>query len=98
MRKDIIGLKQKFNQFKRTVKDDLTEIKWNIKRLFKKLGHKYTERVSSPSSGTSSEDSDHHDNTPDSGDDPIHGNNSGKGKRPMTRSSFKKTSVLSNFI
>jgi len=90
LRKDIIGLKQKFNQFKRTVKDDLTEIKWNIKRLFKKLGHKYTERVSSPSFDTSSDDSVHFDDSSDSGDEFVHGDNSGKRMGPVTRFSSKK--------
>jgi len=31
LKKKIIRLKDNFNQFKRTVKDDLSEIKWNLK-------------------------------------------------------------------
>ena len=52
--------------------DDLSEIKWNLKRLFKKMGYKYTKRVSSPNSNSSSNDSDHLTDSSDSRDDYIH--------------------------
>ena len=94
LRKEISGLKDKFNHFRRTVKDDLSEIKWNLKRLFKKLSHKYTERGNSLSSDTSY-DYDHFDDSSKSGDDSAHEDSSGKGKRPMTRSSSKKTDTFS---
>ena len=67
-----------------------TEIKWDLKRLFKKLGHKYTERGNFPSSDTSSYDPDHSDDS-SSRDDSALEDSSSKGKRSMTRSSSKKT-------
>ena len=68
LRKEISGLKDKFNHFKRTVHADLSEIKWNLNRLIKKLSHKYSERGNSPSSNTSC-DSDQFDDSSDNGDD-----------------------------
>jgi len=75
-------LKDKFNKFNRTIKDDLSEIKWNLKELFKKLGRKYAKRASSPSSDTSSDpnDSNHLDDSSDGGIDFAHGDSTGKGK------------------
>jgi len=42
LRKEISGLKDKFNHFRRSVQDDLSKIKWNLKRLLKKMGYKYS--------------------------------------------------------
>ena len=82
-------MNDKFNQFRRTVKDDLSKIKWNLKRHFKKLGHKYTERGNSPTSDISY-DSDHLDDSSESGDDSAYEDSLGKWKRLMTRFSSKK--------
>ena len=89
MRKQISRLKDKFNHFRRTVQADLSEIKWNLNRLLKKLSHKYSERGNSPSSDTFSYDSDQFDDSSNNRDKSE--DISGKGKRPMTRSSSKKT-------
>jgi len=77
-RKEMIWLKDKFNHFKRTVKDDLFKIKRNLKKLFKKLGHKYTERGNSPHFDTSSCDSVHLDDSSESGDDSAYEDSLGK--------------------
>ena len=89
LRKEISGLKDRFNHFRRTVQADLFEIKWNLNRLFKKLGHKYSESGNSPKFDTSSYDSDQFDDNSD--DVENSDDNSGKGKRPKTRSSSKRT-------
>jgi len=87
LRKEINGLKDKFNHFRRSVQVDLSEIKWNLQRLLKKMGYKYSKRGSSPNSETSS-DFDQFGDSFDDEDDSA--DISGKGKRPMTKSSYKK--------
>ena len=68
MRKKISELKDKFNHLRKSVQADLSEIKWNLNRL-KKLSHKYSVRGNSPSSDTSSYDSDQFDDNSNDGDD-----------------------------
>ena len=60
------------------------------------MGHKHTKRVSSPNFDISSNsnDSDHLDDSSDSGTDFALGDNTSKEKRPMTRSSKKTFSAL----
>ena len=88
MRKEISGLKDKFNHLRRFVQADLSEIKWNLNRLLKKLDHKFSERGNSPNSDTSSFDFDQFDDNSDDEHDSV--DNLDKGKRLMTRSSFRK--------
>ena len=94
LKKEVIGLKNNFNKFKKAVKEDLSD-KWNLKALFKKLDHKYTKRVSSPSidEDTSSalDYGDNSDNISDVGTNNAQEDTMGKGKRPLTRFSSKKT-------
>ena len=61
----------------------------NLNRLIKKMGYKYSERGSSPKTDTSSSNFDQFGDGFDDKDDSV--DILGKGKRPMTRPSSKKT-------
>ena len=104
LKKEVAGLKESFRKMKESVKDYLSEIKKNLRWLFKQLGHKYsTKHVSSPSSSSDTSftlnSDDACEDPQDKGKRPIDlteniGTNvadpQGKGRRPMTTSSSTK--------
>ena len=94
LKKEHIGLKDSFNKFKRSVKEDLSEIKWNLRRLFKKLGRKYTKKVSSLSISEDISSTKGSNDGSDVGSDKAQENTLGKSKRPFIHSSAKKAFIV----
>ena len=94
--KEVTQLKNNFRKLQKSVQSGLSEIKKNLRLLCEKLGHKYFTKVSYP--GTSEKISSANDSS--NSDDgtfvspKAQENTLGKGKRPWTRSSAKKTFIV----
>jgi len=93
--KEVTQLKN-FRKLQKSVQSDLSEIKEILRLICEKLGHKYSTKVSFPGASekiSSANDSSKFDDgtfvAPKAQENTL-----GKGKRPWTRSSAKKTFIV----